>query len=253
LTNITFTVIVVEDENLIAKNIVKNIQRANENFEVVSVATDGEDALQQVEEFVPNVVLTDIQMPIMNGLELVKIISEKYPFIRCVIISGHDDFAYAKDALKNHVYDYLLKPINLDELKATLSRIENDLLTSQMKFTNELASSGYTPENIVELTKEYILKNYQEQISLTAMASSFGYSLSYLTKIFIKHVGLSPVKYIRDCRINAAKQLLRNPRIPINIICKKVGYLDPFHFSKTFKQAVGVSPSEYRIQNEDHD
>lgn len=253
MTNITFTVIVVEDENLIAKNIVKNIQRANENFEVVSVATDGEDALQQVEKYVPNVVLTDIQMPLMNGLELVKIIAEKYPFIRCVIISGHDDFAYVKDALKNHVYDYLLKPINLDELKSTLGRIENDLLTSQMEFTNELASSGYTPESIVELTKEYILKNYQEQISLTSMASSFGYSLSYLTKIFIKHTGLSPVKYIRDCRINAAKQLLRNPQIPINIICKKVGYLDPFHFSKTFKQAVGISPSEYRMQNEDHD
>lgn len=250
MDDITFTVIVVEDEDLIAKNIVRNIHRANKNFEVVSIATDGEDALQQVEEYVPNVVFTDIQMPLMSGLELVKILSQKYPFIRSIIISGHDNFAYAKDAMKNHVYDYLLKPINLDELKATLSRIENDLLTSQMEFKNDV-SSVYNPDNIVQLTKEYILKNYQEQISLTSMASSFGYSLSYLTKIFIKNTGLSPVKYIRDCRINAAKQLLHNPHIPVNIVGKKVGYSDPFHFSKTFKQVVGISPSEYRTQNEE--
>lgn len=251
MSNITFTAIVVEDENLIAKNIVRNIERANDHFEVISIASDGEDALQQVEEYMPNVVFTDIQMPLMSGLELAKSISEKYPFIRCVIISGHDDFAYAKDAVKSRVYDYLLKPINLDELTSTLSRIENDLLTSQMEFTGG-ADSIYTPENIVQLTKEYILKNYQEQISLTSVASKFGYSLSYLTKIFIKSTGQSPIKYIRDCRINAAKQLLRNPQIPINIVGKKVGYTDPFHFSKTFKQIVGISPTEYRTQNEEH-
>lgn len=251
MTKISFTAIVVEDEGLIAKNIVKNIQRANENFEVVAVSADGEDALRQVEKYMPNVVLTDIQMPLMNGLELVRIISQKYPLIRCVIISGHDDFAYAKDALKNHVADYLLKPINLDELTVTLRRIENELLASQKELTSEFAKAG-NPEDIVGLMKEYILKNYQEPINLTDMASSLGYSLSYLTKIFIKNTGLSPVRYIRDFRINAAKQLLRNPQIPINIIGKKIGYADPFHFSKMFKQAVGISPSEYRTQNGEH-
>ena len=252
MTKISFTAIVVEDEDLIAKNIVKNIQRANENFEVVAVSADGEDALRQVEKYMPNVVLTDIQMPLMNGLELVRIISEKYPLIRCIIISGHDDFAYAKDALKNHVADYLLKPINLDELTVTLRRIENDFLASQKELTSEFMKAGNNPEDIVQLMKEYIRKNYQDQINLTDMASSLGYSLSYLSKIFIKNTGLSPVRYIRDFRINAAKQLLRNPQIPINIIGKKIGYADPFHFSKMFKQAVGISPSEYRIQNGEH-
>ncbi len=248
----TFTVIVAEDENLIAKNIVKNIRRASENFDVVSIATDGEEAIQKVKKYSPDVVFTDIQMPVMNGLELVKIISEKYPTIRCVIISGHDDFAYVKGALKNHVCDYLLKPINLEELTATLARIESELLASRKDFSSGLSELENTPENRVQRIKEYILKNYPEQISLTSIASSFGFSLSYLTKIFSKCTGSTPVKYIRDCRINAAKQLLRNPEIPVNIVSKQVGYSDPFHFSKAFKQIVGISPSEYRIQNEKH-
>lgn len=248
MTNkITFSVIVVEDEKLIAKNIIKNIQRANENFKIVATATNGKEAFELIEAYLPNVVFTDIRMPIMDGIELSKLISEKYSFIHCIIISGHSDFTYAKMALKYGVNDYLLKPINLDELTKTLSKIEKDILSSQ----NEFASTESTykkPDEIVTLITEYIKNNYHEAIDLTTIASYFGFSVSYLTKIFTKHMNIAPSKFIKEYRINISKQLLRNLSLSISTVGEKVGYPNQFHFSKTFKHITGISPSDYREQ-----
>ncbi|ALB45148.1 response regulator transcription factor [Clostridium beijerinckii] len=246
--NITFSVIVVEDEKLIAKNIIKNIYRANENFEVIGTANNGREALELIETLLPNIVFTDIRMPIMDGLELTKLIFEKYPFIHCVIISGHSDFSYARTAIRYGVSDYLLKPINLGELTTTLSNIEKILLASQ----NDFNISEFTykkPNEIVDLVTEYIKSNYHETIDLAALASHFGFSISYLTKIFTKYMNMSPSKFIKEYRINISKQLLRNVSLPVSTVSEKVGYPDQFHFSKTFKQITGMSPSDYRDQS----
>ncbi|AJH00689.1 two-component system response regulator [Clostridium beijerinckii] len=248
MTNkINFSAIVVEDEKLIAKNIIKNIYRANENFEVIGTASNGKEALELIESFLPNIVLTDICMPVMDGLELSKFIFEKYPFIHCVIISGHSDFSYAKTAIRYGVSDYLLKPINLGELTTTLDTIEKNLLANQNDFKVD-EFSYKKPNEIVELVTEYIKNNYHETIDLAALASHFGFSISYLTKIFTKYMNMTPSKFIKEYRINISKQLLWNFSLPISTVGEKVGYPDQFHFSKTFKQITGMSPSDYREQ-----
>ena len=225
-----FSVVVVEDEKLIARNISRSIQRVNSSFEVVAIASNGEEALAITDELLPNVVFTDICMPIMDGLELAKRIREKYDFIVCVILSGHNDFAYAKEAIQHQVMEYLLKPVNDDELSEVLRKIEKNLLTFQEEFEMANNTSFQKPENIAELVE-------------------FGFSVSYLTKIFTKFTGKTPSKYIRDYRISLAKQLLRNPNLSISVVGKKVGYPDQFHFSKIFRQATGMSPSEFRTRD----
>jgi len=248
IDNITFSAIVVEDEKLIAKNIVKNIYRANDNFEVIGTASNGKEALELIETLLPNVVFTDIRMPIMDGLELSNLIFDKYPFIHCVIISGHSDFSYAKTAIRYGVSDYLLKPINLGELTTTLSEIEKNLLANQKNF--KVTEFTYKkPDEIVALVTEYIKNNYHETIDLTVLSSCFGFSISYLTKIFTKYMNMTPSKFIKEYRINISKQLLRNLSLPISTVGEKVGYPDQFHFSKTFKQITGISPSDYREQS----
>ena len=244
-----FSVLVVEDEKLSARNISRSIQRVNSSFEVVAIASNGEEALAITDELLPNVVFTDICMPIMDGLELAKRIREKYDFIVCVILSGHNDFAYAKEAIQHQVMEYLLKPVNDDELSEVLRKIEKNLLTFQEEFEMANNTSFQKPENIAELVEEYIHKHYMELLELGEIAEKFGFSVSYLTKIFTKFTGKTPSKYIRDYRISLAKQLLRNPNLSISVVGKKVGYPDQFHFSKIFRQATGMSPSEFRTRD----
>ncbi|MCU6735368.1 response regulator transcription factor [Diplocloster agilis] len=241
---ISFTVIVVEDEKLIMKNIIKNIERANTSFEVVATASNGEEAWELVQEYQPNVVFTDIRMPVMDGLELIQRIRKKYDFIACVVLSGYDDFTYAREAIKNQAVDYLLKPVNLEELTGVLARIEQELLAKQEKLTGY--DSYRKPEEIVDLVIEYIHQHYMQTIDLSEISSQFGFSMSYLTKIFTRQMEMPPTKYIREYRINLAKQLLRNQSLSISEVGELVGYPDQFHFSKIFKQVTGKSPSEYR-------
>ena len=219
-----FSVLVVEDEKLIARNISRSIQRVNSSFEVVAIASNGEEALAITDELLPNVVFTDICMPIMDGLELAK-------------------------SIQHQVMEYLLKPVNDDELSEVLRKIEKNLLTFQEEFEMANNTSFQKPENIAELVEEYIHKHYMELLELGEIAEKFGFSVSYLTKIFTKFTGKTPSKYIRDYRISLAKQLLRNPNLSISVVGKKVGYPDQFHFSKIFRQATGMSPSEFRTRD----
>ena len=241
-----FTVVVVEDEKLIAKNIAKNIEQTNKNFKVISIESNGEDALQYIKEHTPNVIFTDIQMPVMDGIELIKQISEYNNYIKCVVLSGHDDFAYAKSSIEFGVFAYLLKPINLEELSNILKRLEIEFLSNHDLFTSSQNYVSYNAEEMASLIKKYIEQNYKKPIDLNIIADYFSFSPSYLTKIFVKHTHITPSKYILNYRINIAKQLLGDFSLTINTVANLVGYTDPFHFSKSFKQVVGVSPATYR-------
>ena len=120
------------------------------------------------------------------------------------------------------------------------------LLAQKEDILPSSAEENYKPEEIVILIKEYVQKHYASDISLAVLADNLGFSSSYLTKVFSKLEGTTPSKYIRDYRMGIAKQLLSEPDASINAVSLAVGYPDPFHFSKTFKQTFGVSPSEYK-------
>lgn len=241
-----FTVVVVEDEKLIAKNIAKNIELVNSNFKVIGIESNGEDALSFIKQNTPNVIFTDIQMPVMDGIELIRQISAYNNYIKCVVLSGHDDFTYAKSAIEYGVYAYLLKPVNIDELTNLLKKLELTFLSAHDLLLPDQKSPAYSSEEIAELIKKYIEQNYNKPIDLNIIADHFSFSPSYLTKIFVKYTNITPSKYILNYRINIAKQLLGDFSISINMVANMVGYTDPFHFSKSFKQVVGISPALYR-------
>jgi YesN/AraC family two-component response regulator len=243
-----YTVVVIDDEKLIARNIAKNVSRAHDQFEVIAIFNNGLEAFDAIPELLPDVIITDIRMPEKDGMELTKNIYQEYPFIYCIIVSGFDDFEYAKEAIHYNVTDYLLKPINLDEIKVALANIEKKLLAAKIHPDSDLIQFQKKSEDIVNLVKEYVQNNYSAQINLSALADSFGFSLSWLTKLFIKYANITPSKYIKEYRMNIAKQLLRDSSLTISNISQQTGFLDQFHFSKAFKQVTGVSPSEYRSQ-----
>lgn len=245
-----YTVLVVDDESLIARNIKRSIEKGNPNFEVIGMCSTGTEALEFIESNPPQVVFTDIRMPKMDGLELVKNISAKYPFITCVIVSGYNDFEYAKTAMECNVKYYILKPINRDELGKCLSRIENTILSKYPGLENTIDNnSTLSSEEIVELIKTYIHENYKSVVDFGEMAKNLGFSQPYLTKVFSKHVEKNPSTYLKEYRVSIAKQLLADKSNSLSTISEQTGFFDQFHLSKSFKAVTGMSPSEYRQHN----
>jgi len=244
------TVLVVDDESLIAKNIKRSIERENPHFEVVGICCSGLEALDFIKNNPPHVVFTDIRMPEMNGLELAKEICDSYPFISCVIVSGYNDFEYAQSAMENNVLHYILKPVNREDLSKCLAKIENSFLSKYPGLESVRDENpSVTSEETVELVKSYIHKNYKNQIDFGEVAKNMGFSQPYLTKIFSKYTGKNPSTYLKEYRINIAKQLLSDKNNTLSVISEQTGFADQFHFSKSFKAVTGISPSDYRQPN----
>ena len=247
-----FPVVIVEDENLIAKNIAKHIEAENSKFKVVGIYSNGEDALNAIKEQPPAVVFTDISMPVMSGLELAAEINRTMSHIKCVIITGYADFEFAKQAMHYEVKDYLLKPLDTEELHLVLKNLELSLTEISDKMHSENSNEAtMSPEEIVTLVKDYVKKHYSEEIDLNSIARTLGFSSSYLTKVFNKVENTTPSKVIRSYRMGIAKQLLNDDSLTIQQIASHVGYSDPFHFSKSFKQTVGISPTQYKQELQD--
>ncbi len=242
------SVLVAEDEKLIANNIAKTIERVNPLFRVVRVCANGEDALRHIQHQPPHIVVTDIRMPLVDGLRLICRVRELNDHIKTVIVSGYSDFDYAKQAIALGASAYLLKPVSAEELKSVLDRLAVHFAVEREDWLGRLEEQNYTPEDIVAQVKEYMNQNCRSPIDLHSISEHFGFSSAYLSRIFSKIEGMPPSKYIRMHRMNIAKQLLADPGLSVHAISNMVGYADPFHFSKTFKSTTNMSPATYRKQ-----
>lgn len=122
-----YRIILVDDEEEIRKGIARRIDWQSLGFELIGDAENGEDALEKIEQLEPDVVMTDIRMPYMDGLTLCTRIRQKYPSMKILLFSGYDDFEYAKQAIKLNVSEYILKPVNMEELSEILTRVRRKL------------------------------------------------------------------------------------------------------------------------------
>lgn len=247
-----YTVVVAEDEELLLHDLVKKIQATGLCFNVIGTAQTGSQALDLVDTLHPDLLITDIRMPIMNGIALLEKVRERYPLIKFIIISGFSDFEYARSAIQLQVSEYLLKPIDPEELKAALVNIKNKFQIEQSTY-KDLFNSELTrkpPEQIADILRDYLIQNYALDINLNLIASNMHYSPSYLTKIFLLQFECTPSKFIISLRIQKAKQLLtHNLELSIRQVGEAVGYHEQGYFSRIFKKQVGISPFDYREHN----
>jgi len=170
-----YRVFLVEDEVVTREGIRDNVDWASAGFEFCGEASDGEIALPEIESMQPDVLITDIKMPFMDGLQLCKIVRERMPWIKIIILSGHDEFEYAQSALKLGVTEYLLKPISsqdlinsLENLSAELdrdikerenlnllqNRVEDNLVLAREKFLLRLVMGGVSSAEAVEQSQQ---------------------------------------------------------------------------------------------------
>lgn len=244
-----YSVIIAEDEELLLHSLAKKIDNMEVNFEVVGKAQTGVQAYEFVKKLSPDLVITDIRMPEMDGITLLQKIRDNYPLVDFMITSGYSDFEYAKSAIHLQVTEYLLKPVDPDELLNALLKLKSKYEIQQNSFADIFNSSiSYnTTMQIASTLKDYLIKNYNQDINFNLIANSMNYSPSYLTKIFCQYYGCSPSKYLISLRIQRAQHLLlHNPNLSIKQIGESIGYEDQGYFSRIFKKQTGQSPLEFR-------
>jgi YesN/AraC family two-component response regulator len=122
MSAVSYTVVVAEDEELLLNDLVKKDRSSRLGFEVIGKAQTGKQALELVNELSPNLIISDIRMPMMDGVTLLEQVHDYFPYIRAIIVSGFSDFDYARRAISIQVSEYILKPIDPNELYQLCSR-----------------------------------------------------------------------------------------------------------------------------------
>ncbi|HEY8464876.1 MAG TPA: response regulator [Bacillota bacterium] len=256
-------VIVVEDEQLVRKGLVLTTPWNDYGFDVAGEAANGREGLELAIRIMPDLVITDIRMPQMDGLALIRELSRRIN-AEYLIISGFNEFDYAKQAMKLGVKDYLLKPIDDRELEEVLQKLGTEirqrkqnrkvqdslalLSESKIMFFKEqfLANEVKVTESYVREAIDFLKKHFREDLNLKIIAAQSGISESYLSRLFKQETGYTFVEYLTNYRISKAIELLKDKTIKVYEVAGLVGYSDSHYFSSLFRKYVGLTPSEFK-------
>lgn len=234
--------LIADDENLELKVLEKTIKKFFLNELDIFMASNGKQAAQISDETEINIALLDVEMPGMNGIELAKLLREKNPDCIIIFITAYDRFDYAIEAMHIKAFDYLLKPWKEEKLTGLIS----EAIVNIKELSLENSANENLQESQKSAIKKYIKENYKRDISAGDVAGILGYSDVYFSKIFKQLFDDTFINYLTKVRIDKAKVLLKDVGFNIKEVGASVGYTDSNYFTKVFKRAVGMSPSEYR-------
>ncbi|EZP58625.1 MULTISPECIES: helix-turn-helix domain-containing protein [Exiguobacterium] len=197
-------------------------------------AEHGEEAKRLLDTGTIDLMLTDVEMPGLDGLTLLEWTKNHHPKVVTIVLTGYDDYTYMRRAILHQSFDYLLKPVDPDVL--------NDALSRAMECIHPVVESG---EAIDQIAK-YIETHYAEELTLQFMSERFYLSREYISRRFKQRFSVNLSDYIQTIRLNRAKELLSETEARIYEIALEVGYQDDKYFRKVFKKQFGVTPNEFR-------
>lgn len=233
----------VDDEIMIREGFKRLFDWQEHDCEVVGEAADGIEAINQIDSLQPDIVIMDINIPMMSGLEVIRLSRMKYPRIAFVVVSGYDDFHYCQQAIRLKIADYILKPVNYEEFGDVIDNLKVALYQQQ-----SLAASveEAKEERVIFSITRYIQQHLSEDISLRYLAEQFHMNPQYISQLFKNEIGVNFLAYLTSIRMEKAKSLLLTTAIPVTEIAEAVGFHDYRVFSKTFKKVEKMTPTQYR-------
>lgn len=234
-------VLLVDDEIMIREGFKHLFDWEAHDCQVIGEAADGMEAMNQIDALQPDIVIMDINIPIMNGLKVIQCSRMKHPEIAFVIVSGYDDFSYCREALRLKITDYILKPVNYEEFGACIDNLKIALFRQQLP--QEETQGEERP--IMAITR-YLQEHLSEDISLSILAEEFHLSAQYISQLFKSEIGVNFLAYLTNIRMERAKKLLLSTALSIGEISEQLGFGDYRVFTKVFKKSEGVTPSQYR-------
>jgi len=255
-------IIIVDDEYLI-RNLIRNcIDWESLDVEIIGEASNAHECLSLIEKNKPDIVLTDINMPLTNGLDMSKHLLDKYPEVKVIVITGYNEFEYAKRSIRLGISDFILKPVDDEELKEVVLRIKEKIEKEKAEI-NEVKIIKETIGDLTEIMeaeegdddkcininqiKKYIIKNISNQeLSLKSVAQHFYLNSSYLSRFFKEKTNENFGEYITKIKMEIALKMIENPNVKAYEIAKRIGFDDPNYFSNWFKKYKGQSIKDYK-------
>ena len=243
-----YKVLLVDDEELERKILCFVLQNSSLPITIVGEAASGREALDKVRLTRPDLIIMDIKMPGIDGIEATRQIKALYPTIEVIILSAYSRFSYSQQAIKAQATDYLLKPIQPQHLIEAV-KLALDRLSLKKEFHPCPALEFNQSQVLVRKAMDYIESNYAKNISLNIVATHVHLSPAYLSRIFNKKTGSGLTEYLTQVRIKKAKQQLLMSTATIDQIAAATGFNSSSYFSAIFKKNEGITPTEYRANH----
>lgn len=230
-----FRIVIIDDNLAGADAMACSLPWESIGCQVAGVAYDGREGLEMILRERPDLFITDIRMPGMDGLTMLEEVRKQMPDCRCIFISAYDQFAYAQKALRLEACDYLLKPFMDEELLETVQKALEGL--------EDHASSGNA---MVDAIMKYIRENLSSALTLNDLSERFGLVPSYISSLISRYTGRTFSDYLREERLRLARTLLDDPTIHVDEVARRLGYKNYITFYKMFQRFEGMSPTAYR-------
>ncbi|MEN8076143.1 response regulator [Clostridioides difficile] len=241
-----YKIVIIDDEPIIVEGLARTMPWNEWECLVAGTAYDGVEGQKLIRNVKPNLVITDISMPGMNGLNMIAGLKAEFPDMEISILTGFREFEYAQKAIKLGVTRLILKPSTMREIEEAVITMVSNLKNKNIRTESEETESNSANSFIVKNALKYIQENYTRKITLAEVAEKTYVSQWYLSKLLNKHTEKSFSDILNQIRINVAKDLLKNPSMRIGDIAEEVGFIDMAHFSRVFKKFEGCSANEYR-------
>ncbi|WP_167859629.1 response regulator transcription factor [Paenibacillus cymbidii] len=246
----TGTIVIAEDQPNFRTGLCSIIERHMPGWTVAGEADNGEDAWAHIQTFNPEIVLLDIHMPGMSGIEVAERIHVNKLDTIIIIITGYQDFHYAQAALRFGAFDFLLKPCSEEEIMTALRKAldkicEKPVAQPSPVSRERLPMDGYG--QVVDKIIRYIDEHYMDDCSVSAIAAHVFLNPSYVSTLFKKKCGESLTSYMTKVRMEKAMFLLTHTDMKIAEISRATGFDEPTYFTNVFKKFAAMAPSEYRF------
>ncbi len=259
--------LIADDEKLEREALAELVQRRFEREVVLEVAENGRKAADTAVLWGADLILMDIEMPGMSGLDAARAVLAQRPSCRVIFVTAYSLFQYAHEAVHLGACDYLLKPVDPDELEASVRRAMRQIETERK--LEELAAARPQPEQteteeeaedvpeesensqtalVMAHVRRYLEDNYMFDLSLDSVGEILHISPAYLSAQFKKYQKMNFLDCLTELRINAAKELLSDPFRSSAEVASMVGYEDASYFARAFKKRTGMTPTQYRRQ-----
>ena len=246
------TLLIVDDELLIADGLRDMLAQAFDGRLDVLCRYSAAVALQEVKEHPVDILLTDINMPGISGLELHRSVQELCPECRVIYLTGYSDFEYARTALDQRAFAYILKGEGDDVVISTVERaLERSGAVQASAEERPADGEGSTSEENQErvgFLRDYIMSHLNEDLSLKRLADACHLHPVYLSRIFKETAGITVGDYINRARQEQAENLLKNSRLTVLEISREMGFATDNYFCRWFRKRTGMSPHHYREQ-----
>lgn len=257
--------VLFDDEYIVIEALRTLVDWTGLGVELAGTACDGVAALALFKQTKPDIVLTDIRMPGMDGLQLIERIMNESPDTCCIVFSGFNEFEYVKQALQLGVVDYLEKPITDAGIERSLRKAAGKIierrettelrrkweesrleLLEKARLDNQMLTGGHAPpSSAVERARAYIVRHVNRDLSLQEVADHVGMNAAYLSVLFKEETGETYIKFLTRYRMELAKMLLRKG-MKVQEVSERVGYHTYRHFSEVFKKCTGLTPGQFR-------